>query len=455
MDVYSIILNIRGKEKMKKLFSLLVLLTIFSTFLTFNKASAQDACNAKVIIHYHRFDNSYENHELYTWDYEDSEASITSSANSTDSFGAIYIVNICSDAKNQIGVVLKETGTWIKDGLDVNQDGNIDNKTIDVTDLKGTSNTKQVYIIEGSNEVYYQDPLKTNYFGKPNYGNVVVIYYNPSGNDGWNDIWTWGNESTNSDGVSIPLDYSLGLNGGTDANLFRVGIINISPAATDQIGFTARKDNMWAIKDVSWDANLTANETDLNGHTYSTTGDRLLNVTDVQGAGFKFIFAINGVKTLFEDFDEFKAEAFKLEFPEASFVNTKSITVSFNQNISYDETGPDITKFMVTDQDNNIIPISEINFDSTVRSDKTFTLVLENDIEEGNTYQVTYNYDLFGEEKSVQTLATVSSNVFAEAPVITPAETEKKASYTPYIIAGIVVMLASGAGITFMYLRKR
>ncbi|QVK18977.1 hypothetical protein KHQ81_04500 [Mycoplasmatota bacterium] len=436
---------------MRKIFSLLVLFSIFISFSTLNEVKAQESCTAKLVVHYHRYNDDYDNYELYTWDYDATGGSKTIAPSSTDAFGGVFEINICSGANDQIGVILKEKDTWNKDGVDANKDNDIDNKFVNVSDLRGTSNTMHVYVMQGAADVYYQDPLKATYFGKPGFGNVVVVYYNPGGNEGWDDFWTWGT-GTGAKSDDIIYDYNLGLSGGIEPNLFKVGVINIANDADDQIGFIARKDKSWDTKDDNWVNELEADETDEFGHTYQKSGNRLINVTDVKGSGFKFIFVIYGNKTLYEDFDAFKAEAFKLEFTQAEFRSTKALKVTLNQEISYGETGPDITSFQIEDQDGNIIPIDRITFDSLKTSDKTFNIIMQNDIEQGKNYKVTYTFEQFGVQKTAQTQATIAEGVFADDPI---EDVVTDVNYMPYLITGIVLVVAIGAGIIFLNNRKK
>lgn len=66
--------------------------------------------------------------------------------------------------------------------------------------------------MQSATEVYNQELTSPTYFGKNGYGNVIVVYYNLDGNEGWNDIWVYN--------------------------------------AKDQIGFIARENNDSEVKDV-------------------------------------------------------------------------------------------------------------------------------------------------------------------------------------------------------------
>ncbi len=429
---------------MRKYFSILSLFIICSFFFIHQDVKAEDACQAKVILHYHRFNEDYDNYELYTWNFDSSDEELILLPTHTDAFGAVFEINICNDAQNEIGIVLKEVGTWNKDGIDANKDGEIDNKTIDVSDLKGTANTKHVYILQGANEVFYQDNSKANYLGKPNHGHVVIIYYNPNDSEANESISTWGrNDDINAEQVAF--NYHLGLDGGTNPNLFNVGIINVGYDAFDQIGFNIEKMNdSWIMKDTSWTENMTENMTDENGHTYLLTGDRMINVSDIKGAGFKFIYVMNGEKTLFEDFNFFKSEAFKLEFTKALFNSKNTLIVELNDGLSYSDTSINSDNIEVTDQEGNAIPIhnvSQIN-------EKTYKIVLDSNIKEGNQYTVMHHYNQFDEQKTTFKDTTVTQDIFTE-------KNEEERNYTGFIIAGITVVALIGVGTVILRSRIR
>lgn len=437
---------------MKKIFSLLSILTLFSVFLFTTKAYAQETCDANVLIHYHRHDNTYDEYEAYTWDNGGDVG--TAAFSETDSFGAIANMPVCSTAADEIGLILKIKDSWdYKDGIDVNQDDDIENKLIDVSDIVGTTNTKEVYVMQGSNYVYYQDPDAATYFGKPGFGNVVVVYYNPTGNEGWDDLWTW-DTGTDAKSDDVNFDYKLGIDQGTDPDLFNVAVINIANDAEDQIGLIMRKDKSWDIKDDQWAGELAETETDENGHTYSPDGNRLINVTDVQGIGFKFIYVINGVKTLYEDFNLFTAEAFKLEFTQAEFRTVRTLGITLNQALSYGQAGPDKSMFQVKDQDGNIIPIHKITYNSLTTSGKTFNIIINEDITQDNTYTITYNYEQFGEQKSATTETTFATDLF-QAQNLEDDVTDTTTNYLGYIIAGVVVLAIAGVGLVLLYRNRR
>jgi len=434
----------KGTEKMKKFYSLIMLISIFSIFINLNEVKAVNTYTGKLVIHYHRYDENYANYELYTWDYDATGAAITVAPIRTDAFGGVYEIEISSDAQDELGLVLKERDTWNKDGVDVNRDNEIDNKIVDIKSLRGTSNTMHVYIMQGAADVYYQDVLSPTYFGKPGYGNVVIVYYNPS--DDWADFMTWNTES-DLGYEDVSFDYRLGLDGGMDPNLFRVGVINIGNDAYDQIGFVARKDKSWDVKDTDWTDSVSEDETDDNGHTYKTTGDRFINVTDVAGSGFKFIYAIYGIKTLYEDFDAFIDEALKLNIITAQFNSIKTLSIGFNLPLTYGETGHDKGHFEVKDQDGLVIPIERINFNAT--SDKNFEIIVQNKIEQGKAYTVTYNYEQFSKQKSSQAEVNVNPELFTQ-----PIREERK-SYTPYIVVGFTALTTLVIGFALLYVRKK
>lgn len=415
---------------MRKLVFVIFLLTVM--FISDNNITlAQENCNATLVVHYHKHKYDYDNQEIYVYNHQN-EAEIIL-AEELDNFGLVFDIPICSVSKNRIGIK-----------LDDNKD-----KMVDVSDIKGKPVTKHVYVLEGAKEVYEQEFSNKTYFGRQGYGHVVIIYYDPLGVDEWKDFYISDVGDENLDG-NVNFDYYLGLPNGHSPELFRVGVINVPSNSEELISLMIRKNKSWDVKDVEWSKDLLTDETDEYGHIYTASGDRLINVNDVRGNGYKFIYIIKGDKTLYEDYDVFLANAFKIELTEATFNSKKALSIKFNRDITYNqETGPDKSQFEILDEHNNILNIDKITFDSKKSMGKDFNIVLEDEIE-NKQYTVRYNYEHFGQQKSTEKTATFTEGIFTDLPV---EDINNNLIY--YIIAGFIILLTIGTGAYLLTKRKK
>ena len=430
-----------GKKTMKKFFSLLLLFSIFS-IVSFMDAHAQDTtCDAQVFVHYHRFNGDYDGMMMHTWGTGSNGSSGDIALTGTSNFGRYAIINVCSDADDEIGLIPQRNNFEYKDGVDVNGNGDVDNKYIDVTDIRGTNKAKNVFVLQGAAEVYYEDPDAPYKFNKTR--TLIVIYHNPTGNEKWDDFYTWPGD------VSVPFVYTLGIDGGTDPDLFRVAVYNVP--VTDEIGFIIRQDKAWAIKDDAWKNQLTEEITDENGHTYKPNGDRLINVGDLNnGVSTKVVFVLGGVAKIYEDYEEFVSEAFKIELEEALIRSNKVIQITFNQAITYGEGGPNIEQFQVVDQDGNDVEIERITYDTLRESGSVFNIVVAGELVRNKNYTVSYNYETFGNEFTTSVLATVQAGVFPDDVV-----DEVERNIVSIIIASVIGVIALGGIIAAVVLSRR
>ncbi|QVK17614.1 DUF5011 domain-containing protein [Mycoplasmatota bacterium] len=413
--------------KIKKL-SYLIMSFVFAYLLMINvtvqaedSATTCDASSATLVdvtVHYLRWDDEYEYTDmlLHTWG--------TGTNGSTDGvpvtegpFGgtATIKVNPC-DADDQIGLIPHPAAGWdYKDGIDSDNTDGIDNKFIDVTKIKdGTLTDLTVYVFQGSNEVYQEENVNVDDSGK-----LFVVYYRPAGDYAEWDIWSWG---SNIDKDDVAFSYNLGLDGGIDPNIFKIAVFNIDAASADEIGFIIRKPD-WSAKDDAWISDVNEEYVDENGNTYKTNGDRLINVSDIKGSGHKVLFISQGEAEFLTDYELFVANAFKFEIEEAAFEKINSLTVKFNQDVSYDPTtGPDVTKYSIKDEDGNELKINQIGYDSKSTSAAEFKFLVEN-IDITKTYTISYIHQgKLGDE-------TVSKGIVipdTEAPIIQIDENDKE-----------------------------
>jgi hypothetical protein len=398
---------------MKKKLSYLMLSFVFTVLMmaTVNvKAEGEVTCDnstlVDVVVHYIRWDDEY--------DYTDMSFEIWGTG--TGGSGPVAItegpyggtatlkVNAC-DAADKVGIIPHPTGGWdYKDGIDTDANGGADDKFIDVTGIKaGTTTGMNVFIFQGSNEVMIEaNPVA-------NMGKLFVVYFRTIGDyAGW-EIYSWGVKQE-----LHQFSSNLGLDGGTDPNVFKVAMVNVPVDADDSMGFIIRKDG-WTFKDDAWKSGITEDTTDANGHLYKTSGDRLVNVSDIKGTGSKIIFALGGKAEFLTDFDAFTATAFKFEVKTAKFEKNNSLSIEFNQDVEYDPTtGPDATKFSIKDADGNVLDISEIGFDSQKKSLAIFNFLTDK-IDITKTY--TFSYEHVG-KLGAETVTKVIEIPDTEAPIL-------------------------------------
>ncbi|MCK5761306.1 MAG: type I pullulanase [Candidatus Izimaplasma sp.] len=105
----------------------------------------------KLVIHYHRFDNSYSPWSLWLWPYEPTAGDGGNySFNGEDSFGKYYEVDIVGstfEGSSSIGVIVR-TGSWDKDVA-------ID-RFIDLSSPDGNGEV-HAYLVSGDSTIYYDD----------------------------------------------------------------------------------------------------------------------------------------------------------------------------------------------------------------------------------------------------------------------------------------------------------
>ena len=359
---------------MKKILSLVLTLTLAFVFFGFGNQTvdaevpAPECTTAKVVvIHYKRWDDDYTAMDFWAWG-TGTAGSGNPQIVGEDDFGAVAYLCVDEDASHEAGLIPRKNDWSYKDGADTNGDGSGgDDKFIQLReesdDDEGTTEAfvgfdengmKHVYVLQGSSEVFYNDPTMPM-FQKDGFGTLVVVYYDPvESYAGWN-MWTWG---TGTDGTQAPnyFQWDLGEDQGV-ANKFKVAVFNIATDADDTIGFIVRTD--------SWEKQW---------------GDDLfIDVTAIKGSGTQFTFYIGGAADLYDNFADFEAQVNLFEIVEVDALDQHSIELEFNKDIiTANEAGElliDTDDFMVVDKDGNEIALERVSYDSQSASNAAFTLI--------------------------------------------------------------------------------
>lgn len=407
---------------MKRILSLLLTLTLVVTFFALGQAEVEAATstcttNQTVFVHYHRWDETYTDSTIHTWGYGTAGSGEGTGVVEEDGFGAVYQICVDDDSDAELGLILKYGADWSgddftdRDGLDLDSSGGKDNKSIVVKENDAfvgfTDGVKHVYVLEGSNEVFYGDEHSMPFDDGANMATVAFIYYDPAEDyDNWN-LWTWGygTNGTKADPINggdtgLLWQGALGVDGGEVAN-FRVSFLNVDTADMgDELGFIVRT-NSWEKKypeNITWStANLAA-------------GD------------FVPLFYIAGEATVRETFTDFEETVNFFEIASATALDPNSVEVVFNKDevtkaddvIIFDDAA-----FTLVDKDDNPVTISQVSFNSTSDVNNTFTLITETALMgSGSPYEVSYTRgeDVFTKEIVVD----------SDAPTITilgPTET--------------------------------
>lgn len=364
---------------MKKILSLVLTLTLAVTFFIAGQAQvsaevpANDCTTSRtVVVHYKRWDDDYTNMDFWTWG-TGTNGSGNPQIVGEDDFGAVAYFCIDDDAEAQAGLIPRLTDWSYKDGVDANEDADVDNKFIPLrADLEDNSSdfvgfdengVKHVYVLQGSAEVYTVDPTMP-YFQKDGFGTLVVVYYDPAESyEGWN-VWNWGAGTDGTaagdafGGSGVPFQYELGIDQGTETGKYRVAVFNIAADADDNMGFIVRTD-AW---EKQWDA-------DLN-----------IDVTNIKGSGTEFVFYLGGSDQFFSSYEDFDAQINFFEIDTVTALDPNSVEVVFNKEVvtSVDDV---ITfndgAFLLKDVNGDTVEITQVSFNSTSDLNDRFTLITE------------------------------------------------------------------------------
>jgi len=381
---------------MKRILSLIITLTLVAAMFVLAAptvaAETTSTCttNKTVFVHYHRWDETYTNSTIWTWGYGTNGSGEGSGVVEVDGFGAVYQICVDDDAGLELGLINKYSAAWgdgthDRDGVDTDENGTLDgnHKLITIKDNNGTpdddtddvfvgfddNGIKHVYVFEGSNQVNYADDANSLPYSD-DVATIAVIYYDVTQSyEAWN-IWTWGTGTLGTQlnenfyaGSGVPLVSGLGIDNGTVEN-FRVAFINVDPADMDgEIGFIMRTD-AWEKKNLD--------------------GENIMISTDGLTAGdFKTVFYIAGEGVVYDTFAAFEAQVNLFEISSVTALDRTSVEVVFNKDVITKEEDVNVfneTAFIVTDKDGNVVPFSQVSYNSTTDSNDTFTLILETEL---------------------------------------------------------------------------
>ncbi|ERJ13068.1 pullulanase-associated domain-containing protein [Haloplasma contractile] len=303
---------------MKKLLSFLLIMV--ATIVTFgvsiidiNAEYTEKACDdAKVVVHYKRLDDVYDEVGVWTWGNGDSGSADGVAKSGTDDFGAV--IEICvdrsaADSLDDKGAFIpisqnlaSDTATWPGDYKDSAGGANIEYDWSSLID--GTVDELHVYFIQGNDGVFvntdaysfFNNPTDFARLGRENasLGTITVLYYDPevrndeTAYDSWT-LHTWDtgaegtaiNDSQHSDGLPFQWDYIS-----PDGAEMKVAVINVADDAQDKVGFI--------VRDPDWNKK------------YSS--DLFIDVTDVKGSGEKVVYYVAGNDHLSYTYDDFMVD---------------------------------------------------------------------------------------------------------------------------------------------------
>lgn len=371
---------------MKRILSLIITLTL--VFAMFALAAPHVAAevpanecttNRTVVLHYHRWDDDYTNMDFWTWG-TGTDGSENPQIVGQDDFGAVAYFCIADDADVEAGLIPRVNDWSYKDGIDENEDNDIDNKSIPLKDDMGTpddtdddefigfdeNGIKHVYVLQGSAVVYTAE-ADMPFFQEDGFGTLVVIYYDPIlSYDGWN-VWNWGTGTDgtaagdNFGGSGVPLQWDLGIDQGIDPDQFKVAVFNIAADADDTMGFIVRTD--------AWEKQWSE---DLN-----------IDITGIKGSGTQFTFYIGGAGEFYDNYADFEAVVNLFEISSVTALDRTSVEVVFNKDVVTKVDDVNVfsgTAFIVTDKDGNVLNISQVSYDSNTDANDMFTIILEEEL---------------------------------------------------------------------------
>lgn len=364
----------------------------------------------QVIVHYHRWDGEYEGRNIWTWNTGTGGSEAPVEQSGTSDFGATFTINLGEDAGDEIGLILRYSAAWgdgqnDRDGLIPEDGGDKANKAIVIRDENGEftgfdeDGVKHVFVIEGMNEVIYQDPVHGPL--REGFGTLMVVYFDPAQEfDGWN-IWTWG---TGTDGsapandTGVPFAAALDVDGGiVDQEMFRVAFLSIAEDADDTIGFIVRTD--------AWDKQY--------------EDDLFIDVSEIKGSGLQTMFYIGGTGDFIEDFESFEAIANAFEIESALFQDRLSLLLNFNKpiQVALDDGAEvlfDDSWFTVRNAAGAVVPVANVAYEQGVNSVDEFMIIFENELSAAQgPFTVEFESGFSGAE------ATAEANIPTVLPNIT------------------------------------
>lgn len=187
--------------KKKFVFVLAALLLFFTVTLYGSKKVNADEIAGKVIFHYQLWDQDYSSAGLWVWNTGSGGSSNAVTSDKVDSFGAVYEINVASDASDTIGIIALRKDITLDSRWDYRETPDGENFFLDVTDIK-SGKKEEIHVY------YFQGGYQTYFVAEETKVNVLVCYYDPTaayeGNLG---LHTWGSyvqEELNSVGWGTP-----------------------------------------------------------------------------------------------------------------------------------------------------------------------------------------------------------------------------------------------------------
>lgn len=173
--------------KRKFLFILAAFVMICTIAIYSPKKVHAEEMAGKVIFHYQLWDQDYSSAGLWVWDTGTGGSANAVTSDVVDDFGAVYEINIASDAKDQIGVIALRKEISSDKRWDYRETPDRENFVLDVTSIKsGAQDEIHVY--------YFQGGYQTYFVAEPNKVNILVCYYDPTAAYESNlGLHTWGN----------------------------------------------------------------------------------------------------------------------------------------------------------------------------------------------------------------------------------------------------------------------
>lgn len=388
----------------------LIFLFAFTVFATLDTQAVfadehEDPTDRKVIVHYKRWDDNYEDVDIWTWGGGSAGSADAVEPTEMSDFGMMFEFYVDDDAADEMGFIPRVDGTWDHKGGLADEDGEIPDRFIQIKedgDFVGFNEdgVKHVFVYEGMDELIYQDDM----FGPmlEGTGTLSVVFYDPDEYldiEDW-EIWTWGAGDggfvANDDDGGVPLDTVLGVDGQYVGDaMFRVAHIPIGADADDEIGLLFRTLGSWMDQ----------------------TDDVSVDVTDIKGGGVKTVFF--AADEAYDSFEALEAFAMPAIIEHASALDPGSILVEFNKGITVMEDEVDIFDdawFTVTDNNDNVIETDMITYTQGTSTVEEFMLSFP----EGTLnaaaapYTVTFQSDPDDEATKTEFVVEISD----EAPTI-------------------------------------
>ena len=173
--------------KKKFVFVLAALLLFFTVCLSSSKKVNADEISGKVIFHYQLWDQDYSSAGLWVWNTGSGGSSNAVTSDKVDSFGAVYEINVASDASDTIGVIALRKDITLDSRWDYRETPDGENFFLDVTALKSGAK-KEIHVY------YFQGGYQTYFVAEETKVNILVCYYDPTASyEGNLGLHTWGN----------------------------------------------------------------------------------------------------------------------------------------------------------------------------------------------------------------------------------------------------------------------